>query len=294
MSQLSDLVEDYLADCRARGLSRKTVVRIYGGVLSKDFLPWCAKASLEEIGQVDQRVLNRWSATLSDRNLTPATISSYTRALNSFLRWAREEGGTGVTAHLPKQPKKIVETLTEEEIDQLAAAAKTKRDELIVRTLAGTGLRAAELLGMTLDDLRDEGGRYFIRVRMGKGGKSRDVPILPLLFRDLRRYARGTKTEGRIWLGSNRSRKTGLYEPLTYDGLHQVIQALTDRAGIRRRVYPHIFRHTYITNQLRAGMDSELLRRIVGHSNTALISSTYGHVVSGDLYDAIVRADQPR
>lgn len=86
----------------------------------------------------------------------------------------------------------------------------------------------------------------------------------------------------------------GEYEPLGVSGLQQMIRELARQAGIQRRVWPHMFRHTYITFLLQQGLDATKIRRVVGHTNTQLIDRVYGHLLEQDLADSVVAALTPR
>jgi len=162
---------------------------------------------------------------------------------------------------------------------------------LIVRLLADTGIRADELCGLQVDDLIEHDRHDYLRVT-GKGEKDRLVPVPAQLSKRLRRYIRSRPADPSntfVFLSLRRSRR-GEYEPLSVSGLEQMIHALSKNAGITRRVYPHIFRHTYITELLRRGVDATKIRRVVGHSSTQLIDRVYGHLVEGDLADSVLGA----
>jgi integrase/recombinase XerD len=88
----------------------------------------------------------------------------------------------------------------------------------------------------------------------------------------------------------HRRARLGEYEPLSVSGLEQMIRVLGRNAAIRRRVYPHIFLHTYMTELLQTGADATKIRRVVGHSSTQLIDRVYGHLVEGDLADSVLAA----
>jgi len=162
-------------------LAIRTVCEAYGYPLHEVFLPFCAEEGIEEPGQVTARVLDRHTTRLLDEGgrrgaLSKFTVASYVRSINAFLSWARREGevAEGVKAQAPKLPRRLLDVLSREEIGCLEDAAKTERDKLIVRVLADAGLRVTELTGLRLSDLieRDR------RVR-GKGGRERDVPVMP-------------------------------------------------------------------------------------------------------------------
>ena len=294
------LVADYLQDRRAGGVSPKTV-RIYADALQGLLLPFCAERGITEPAKVTNRILNDLGAGLIDgsrsrtgRPLSRATVHSYMRALNTFLTWARVEAGETIDAkaRLPRMHKPVLEVLSREEISAMEDAASNERDKLIVRLLFETGMRLGELLGLCVDDIQASGGRNVVVVRKGKGGMGRLVPVSPTLARRLRRYAERTRREARsdrIFLGLKRRPRSGEYEPLSESGVEQMIRILAEAAGIQRRVYPHLLRHSMATDFLRRGGNPILLQQILGHTSLAMITQTYQHLNFGDAHDELMR-----
>lgn len=118
------------------------------------------------------------------------------------------------------------------------------------------------------------------------------MPLSPILARRLRRYADRSRREARsarLFLGLKRSPRTGEYEPLTESGAEQMIHNLAETAGVRRRVYPHLFRHSMATDFLRRGGNPILLQQILGHTSLAMITQTYQHLNFGDAHDELMR-----
>jgi integrase/recombinase XerD len=269
MTSLELLVRDFLNSCRARGLSAKTIDQTYKPRLERQFLPWARTNAINEVQQIDQRTIERYQAHLFDSGLrkdrlSTFTVNSYVRTVNVFLSWARAEGEqVSAKAKLARTPQKLVETLTREEILSMERIAN-HRDALIVRLLADTGIRAGELCGLQIDDLIERERHDYLRVT-GKGDKERLVPVPAPLARRLRRYIRSRSndsTKGFVFISLRRGR-SGDYEPISVSALDQMIRSLAKNAGISRRVYPHMFRHTYITELLRRGVDATKIRRVV-------------------------------
>lgn len=294
---ISVLVEDYLAAARARGLSPATLNNSYGYPLRQIFLPWCQRQGISSLAEMSDRTLDRLSSELLDGGgkrgeLSRHSVHTYMRAINRFLRWAREEGeDVNARAQLPKLPKQLVDVLSRDEIQRMEDAAKTERDKLIIRTLADTGIRVGELAGLRLADLVERDRNHFLRVQ-GKGSRDRLVPI-PQLYRRLRRYAdRGRPedaTSDRLFI-SHRRRPQGDYQPLTTSGVVQLIRNTAQVAHVDKRVYPHLFRHSYATWALNRGMNPIALAQILGHSSLAMIQNVYSHLSPADAYDAMLRA----
>src|SRR5262249_13991515 len=138
----------------------------YGYPLKAVFLPWAERNGIEAVDQLTTRHLDRLSAELQDvggkrGKLTTDSVWTYMKAIRRFLAWAAAEGEkVKAQAKLPKLPYKLVDILTPTEVDQLEQAAVSERDKLIVRILADTGLRRAELCGLTTGDMLQEGGRW--------------------------------------------------------------------------------------------------------------------------------------
>ena len=291
------LIEEYLAHCRARGLAPRTVREAYGFPLRRIFLPHCQAAGIATVAALDRAALDRWTTRLLDEGgprgpLSKFTVASYVRAVNGFLKWAQEEGASGpARAQAPRLPKRLVEVLSREQIQQLEDAAATERDKLIVRLLADTGLRVSELTALRIRDitLRDRG--YFLRVQ-GKGDRERFVPV-PRLGRRLVHYADRGRPHGtvsdRIFLGLRR-RPHGDFEPLTRSGVDQLVRQLAERAGLAQRVHPHLLRHSFATWALTRGVNPVQLAEILGHRSLAMIQNVYAHLSPSDAYDALAQA----
>ncbi len=297
---LERLVEDYLADCGARGLSPKTIRMSYGYPLQRVFLPWAAAAGIIQPEQLTTGLLNRLSADLQSTGgrrgeLSRASVWTYMKAIKRFLDWANDpKGGAAkieATANLPRLPKRPeLDILSREEIQRIKEAADNQRDSLIVRLLADTGIRVGELVGLRVGDMVESGREHYIRVR-GKTGP-RQVPITPATSRRLRQYIDRVRQQDaggeRIFLSRRRSIRTGDYEPLTESGVQQLVRDLAEKAGIKKRVHPHLFRHSAATYMLQRGMDSLLVAQILGHSSLAMIQRVYQHLSDSDRHQALI------
>jgi integrase/recombinase XerD len=297
-SPLARLVDDYLVYCKAKGLSPKTVKGSYGYPLLHVFVPWAAENGIESVEQLASRDMDRLSAELIDAGgkrgtLRTASVWTYMKAVKRFLSWAGAEGeNVKAEARLPKLQRRMVEILSQQELTKLEDLASTERDKLIVRLLAETGIRRAELAALSVRDLTDESGRNFLLVH-GKGGKDRKVPVAPALARRLRRYINGRPAAvdtNRLFLA--RRRPGGAVEALTDSGVTQMITSLGERADLGKRITPHLFRHTAATLMLRRGMDSILVAQVLGHSSLQMIQRTYSHLTPTDAHTALMKALQ--
>ena len=188
---------------------------------------------------------------------------------------------------MPKIERYLPETLAVPEGERLLAAAAggtplELRDRAIVELLYASGLRVSELCGARLENLDLEQG--FIRV-VGKGNKQRLVPVGSGAREALGRYLQagrpalvGKRTGAEVFL-SVRGRK------LTNQRIWQLLNELAGRAGLDKRIHPHMLRHSFATHLLEGGADLRVIQALLGHSD---ISTTqiYTHVNSRQLHKA--------
>ncbi|MGH7722090.1 MAG: tyrosine-type recombinase/integrase [Candidatus Dormibacteria bacterium] len=298
VSPLHRLVEDYLMDCRARGLAPATVNGSYGYPLRSVFLPWCDENAIERPDQLDTRTVNAFSVALAERGgknreqLSKFSSHAYARSVRGFLNWCAREG-EAITARpaLPRLPRRVLDVLDRAEIDALEAAAPSERDKLIIRVLGDCGLRAEGLCGLRLDDVVRRDRQAYLRVSE-KSDKEREVPISPTLLRRLERYMANGRPKGAPGTHLFVSLRRGLsgdYEPLTRSGVLKLVRGAAERAGIKKRVHTHLLRHSFITNALRAGMNPIILAKISGHSSLRMIDQVYSHLNTSDSYEAMIR-----
>lgn len=155
--------------------------------------------------------------------------------------------------------------------------ASRERDKLIVRVLADTGIRLGELIGLRAQSVIDRNRRHYLHVT-GKGQRDRLVPITPALHERLDRYVGATKrtrsAPDNLFLAASRS-PGGRIDRLGDSNVTQMISTLGKVAGIKKRVYPHLFRHSFATWALGQGMNPVQLKDILGDSSLAMITNVY-------------------
>ena len=174
----------------------------------------------------------------------------------------------------------MVERLSRAEVGQLIGRAYTEsgREGLLVKTLLLTGARVSEFVAIRVEDFSCDSAEVVIR--NGKGGKSRCVPILPELAQELRTFADGRRSG---FLFETRASK-----PYTPRRIQQIIRSVAARAGIAKRVYPHLLRHTVATHLLEGGMPLNEIQKFLGHEK---IDTTQ---IYADSSPAMIRASYRR
>lgn len=183
--------------------------------------------------------------------------------------------GNPVKLGRPKKPRRIIKDfLSESEISRIIAAAKDIRKKCIVSLLAYSGIRNQELCNLKLEDI--DLGSNEIRVLGGKNVKDRIVNISCECTRTLILYLKQFPRQNDEYLFTTLQKKN----PLASQDLRKTVKVLGKKAGIEKRVYPHLFRHSLASNLLKRGAGIMLIKEQLGH---AFIDSTMIYVQSINL-----------
>lgn len=208
---------------------------------------------------------------LEEQGLAPGGIHAYVRGLKAVCSWAHQEEllprNPAARLERPTLPRRRLPTMTPDGVGRLLAATKKTdqplRDAAVVLVLFDTGIRLAELIGLTMDDLQPERG--LLRV-IGKGDKERAVPIGTRALSAVTAYVRRER----------RARHSGIKhlllsrhgEPLTRSGISIRLSRLSEAAGFAREdTTPHTFRRGFAVEFLRNGGDVFTLQQILGHTS---------------------------
>ena len=189
----------------------------------------------------------------------------------------------------PKIGRKLPDTLSTAEIDQLIAAIdlgkpEGERNRAILETLYGCGLRVTELTQLKMSDLFFEEG--FIMV-LGKGNKQRFVPIAAETQKFINIYRNQVRVHMKIKKGFedilflNRS-GAGLTRAMIFT----LIRQLAEKAGINKSISPHTFRHSFATHLLEHGADLRAIQQMLGHESITT-TEIYMHLDRSHLREVI-------
>jgi len=131
------------------------------------------------------------------------------------------------------------------------------KHRLILKLLYGCGLRLGEIINLKREDVNFKEG--LIKINLAKGRKDRFVKIPNSVEVELESYC--TLDNNRILFVSNRGGK------LTTKSIQKIVQNAARKAEIKKRVYPHLLRHSFATHLLEAGTDLRIIQKLLGHSD---------------------------
>lgn len=242
----------------------------------RQFLDWFGK----EPGDTDEKDLHDYVKAMS--GLSPHTIARRISSLRSFFRFlvSQEliEHDPSIDLETPKLPKRLPVVLSIPEVERIIKQASgggplALRDRAILEVLYGCGLRISELVGLKIGDLSLK--ECFLRV-IGKGDKERLIPV-------------GKKASSAVdhWLRNGRSAVARGANPylflnhrgrkLSRMGAWKIIRKYVVSSGIKKRVTPHTFRHTFATHLLEGGANLRAVQEMLGHVDIAT-TQIYLHI----------------
>lgn len=275
----------FTVDRRSRGL-RPGTVNYYLTELNL-FCLFLDEQGVEQLEEVTPEIIRQYLLMLGARR-NPGGVHAAYRAVRAFFRWYEEEfepeGWRNPIRKVrgPKVSKNALEGASIETIQRMMAACKTeqaKRDRLILRMLYDTGLRASELLRVDVEDVDLVTGA--VRVRHGKGGKSRVAFLGAKARKEIRAYLKEGQPHGADPTESGALFMTKDGERLGYQGLVKIIKRRAKDAGVRAPG-PHDFRRAFAITMLRNGCDLARLAELMGHSSLEVLRR-YLHLVTEDL-----------
>ncbi|HYH28690.1 MAG TPA: site-specific tyrosine recombinase XerD [Actinomycetota bacterium] len=262
-----------------RGLSRNTL-DAYRRDLER-YVGFLASAGIKDPLGAGEPDIARFISSLSGAEYAPgkryaaSSVARAVAAVRSFHRFLVLEGAAVADpAELvtrPRVPRTLPRPLTVDEVSDLVTAPGTDgpvalRDTALLETLYGAGLRISELVGLDVDDVDLEEGSI---KAMGKGSKERIVPVGRYAVRSLKAYL----TRARPSLARRGSRAALFLNQrggrLTRQGCTNIVRSAASRAGIRKRVTPHMLRHSFATHLLEGGADVRVVQELLGHASVA-------------------------
>ena len=264
-----------------KGRSLNTI-RNYDHYLSR-FLQYAKISQPKQITENLIREYRLWLNRQGNKNgtLKKKTQNYYLIALRSFLKYLARRGVVSLSSEyieLAKVPERSLDLISMEELSRLMKATegddlKSLRDKAILELLFSTGLRVSELCGLPreLNLKSDE-----ISVR-GKGEKVRVVFLSEDAKNSVKKYLDKRNDMDDALFVQMRSASR-----LTSRSVERIIKYYAIKAGISKKVTPHVIRHSFATDLLRNGADLRSVQMLLGHANIGT-TQIYTHITDKEL-----------
>jgi len=237
----------------------------------------------------DMKEFIAWFGDLNQNARTQSRTISGIRAFYKFLLIEGEIDENPVSLiESPKTGLKLPEVLSVSEIDSMISQIDLSkpeghRNKAIIETLYGCGLRVSELVTLRMTDIHY--GEGFVTVT-GKGNKQRLVPISNKALKEIDNYKPHRDRlpvihDQNIMFLNRRGSK------LTRAMIFTIIKDLAAKAGIRKKISPHTFRHSFATHLVEGGADLRAVQEMLGHESI-LTTEIYTHIDRSFLRDTLI------
>lgn len=299
MQDIHDLQRQFLEHLEIeKGRSVKTIDN-YDRYLSR-FMTYSAIKTPDDITEQGIREyrlwLNRQPGTKTSRghdSMKRRTQNYYLIALRAFLKFLRKRGIESMSPErieLAKVPERSLDLITTAELNRLLNAPDLTtpqglRDKAILELLFSTGLRVSELCSLSQDDIDMTREEFSVR---GKGEKVRVVFLSDEAKDAVKCYIKARKDMDDalfVQYGKNIKNVKGSQSlRLTSRSVERLVKRYAIKAGITRKVTPHVIRHSFATDLLQNGADLRSVQALLGHANIAT-TQIYTHVTDKHLHD---------
>lgn len=293
-----DLILQFCSACLLRQTCSKVrlirvmgVLLLAGRQLGKDL----DQATREDL----QALVTRWMTR--EPPYSVQTLSTYKAIIKRFYTWLNDPAEFGtrsstpalvswISTHVRSREKKKLqrnELLTPSDVERVITVCRNPRDKSLISILWETGGRIAEIGNRQLKDAVPSSVGYTLEVNGKTGVRSPlIVSSAPLLAQWLNNHPYKNDPEAPLWVRQQCTKPL----PVLYQALRKLIHDYFQQAGITKRVYPHLFRHSRATYVLATGLMTEAqAKAYFGWSPNSEQLATYAHLLASDANSAILR-----
>lgn len=268
-ADLLDNIRLYISSKRLEGLSELTLSDYYRELVMFEY--YVDKPTV----QITTSDIRRYLA--SNDAVMASTNSKKLSVIKSFFTWLVDEEiilrNPSARIKQMKQPKRLPKALTATELEQLREACHTLRERAMIEVMYSTGCRLSEVANMKRKGVDWSSGSMSV---IGKGNKERVVYLNPKAKYHMERYIEECE-EGENECDYLFSTERRPYRQLKNKSIQDVISKIANRTNIKKKITPHVFRHTMATLAMENGIELGDLQQLLGHesANTTL---RYGQV----------------
>jgi integrase/recombinase XerD len=266
---MTSLRQRMLEDMRIRNLSPTTRKRYVDRVAA--FANHFNK-SPSLLGAEDIRVFLHY--LVREKKLSSSSINVTVSALRFLYKVTLGCAWDVEKIHYARREKRLPVVLSPEEVTQFLKAVESKKHKVILMTVYATGLRILETTSLKTSDIDSQ--RMTIRVRQGKGKRDRFVMLSGKLLTILREYWKDFRPSSWMFYGKTKN------DPVSAGTVRQVCRLASYESGLKKRVTPHILRHSFATHLLESGTNLRTIQILLGHKSPKS-TTLYTHIAVQNL-----------
>ncbi|WP_178989635.1 site-specific tyrosine recombinase/integron integrase [Winogradskyella schleiferi] len=262
--------ESYLLKLELKRYSANTVKNYVSSFES--FINYFKGKQLEEINELDIR---KYLQLLIQDNFSNSQVNLSINSIKFYYEIVLGMPNRFYSIERPIKKKMLPDILSKEEVLRIIDCANNIKHKCIIGLLYSSGLRRSELLNLEAKDIDSK--RMVITVKGAKGNKDRITVLSPNLLKDLRIYYKAYRPKSYLFDGL----KGGKYSA---SSVLNIVKSSARKAGIHKKVTPHMLRHSFATHLLENGTDLRHIQLLMGHSSTKT-TEIYTHVANSTFSD---------
>ncbi len=280
---IRDLIREYLTYCRVEKGLAKNSIESYNTDLSR-LGDWAGKNGLD-LMSLTRQDLREWLIDLGAEKLSENSKRRLISAVRGFYKFLMFEGHTTKNPAedlvAPQKGFYLPRFLNQAEIEMLLAAPDTStetglRDRAILELMYASGLRVSEVVNLQLNAIDLD---WATLQCVGKGSKTRKIPIYPTAVRWIESYLALRRKKENIEIDNMFVSESG--KSITRQAIHLFIVEYAKKCGLEG-VSPHTLRHSFATHLVQNSADIRSVQQMLGHAD---ISTTqiYTHITNAQL-----------
>jgi len=223
-----------------------------------------------EIKDLNEEDIRLYLQKLIREDFSHSYINQAINAIKFYYEVVLEMPNRFYAIERPRPIEQLPKVLAKEEIMAIIEHTNNIKHRCIVSLLYSAGLRRIELLNLKLEDIDSK--RMVIKVRSGKGNKDRFTILSEKLLGDLRKYYKEWRPTNFLFEGPGRK----AYSP---ESVSSIVKNAAKKANIKKKVTPHMLRHSFATHLLENGTDLRYIQVLLGHRSTKT-TEIYTHVAT--------------
>lgn len=244
-------------------------------IYSHYFCDFITEFSGRDIDRITKEEINAYILRLiKERKISASQQNQRINAIKFFYEKVLGRNKEIYSINRPRKERKLPDVLGKDEIAAMIKATDNKKHKCLIAVIYSCGLRRSEAINLKIEDIDSK--RMQVKIRGAKGKKDRYVPLAVITLQIIRDYYRQYRPEVYLFEG-------GKGEKFSASSIYNVIKNTAEKAGIRKRVYPHILRHSFATHNLEQGMDLRFIQELLGHESSKT-TEIYTHVSQKDFH----------
>lgn len=245
-------------------MAEDLTLRNYSPSTRRNYLQCCAhlakyhRRSPREMGEPEIRTFLLY--LLEEKKTGLANYKLHLAAIKFLYAHTLRRPEEAASIPWPKVPRPLPRVLNQKELEALFQAIDDYKHRAVIMTAYAVGLRIKEVCNLAPSDI--DSRRMLIHVRNGKGGRDRYVMLPQRLLGILREYWKRVRPAG-PFLFPGRKPSAGIRP----EAVRQALSRAEEKAGLKKRITPHVLRHTFATHLLEDGVDIRVIQVLLGHSS---------------------------